>query len=152
MTEVFLDGYNLLFKMTAGDGSLEKRRKELIGKLIVYCGLKKGFRFIIVFDGSGDSLRKEEICENLSVVFTDSKADADRELIRMAYGNRGKPTVVVSSDRKIFSKTQNHGATALFSEEFISAYRARTEGQVYAHCFRNKKNESKRLEMLRLLS
>jgi predicted RNA-binding protein with PIN domain len=150
MKSVVIDGYNLIFKMFSKCRDLQKMREDLIEKLKKYSAYKKDHNFYLIFDGKEKKERQLRISDNLFIIFTVKEKIADDWLIKFSYMNN-ENLIVVSSDKKVFSKAQNHHSISLFSEEFLAILKSFLEKEEFHYVFRNKKNESKREQILREL-
>ena len=127
MKSIFVDGYNVINSWPdlkqKKDVSFEGARQSLIDKLHNY-GVFKECRILIVFDAHkvpGSVEKKEEINNNISVVFTKDGETADSYIERHVNEiGRKHEVVVVTSDNLEQQTIFQRGAVRMSSIEFYN--------------------------------
>ncbi|MCD6580085.1 NYN domain-containing protein [bacterium] len=145
---LIIDGYNLLFKMFKNE-EFTKGRELVIEKIQAFSALRKDITVFLYFDGN-EKNEKEEMSGNIHLIYTKKGKSADIEMVKKI-GENPESSILVSSDRAVFSKATNKGCAVLFCEEFIGILKAKLEDSEFKYFFRNKKNESKRKEFIKWL-
>ncbi len=127
MAYILIDGYNLL---GIAHENLEKARDALIQRLCNYADLK-GHNITIVFDGwkNGQMTETRMRIRNVNIVYSRLGEKADT-VIKRILSEKGKPWIVVSSDREIsdFAKTKN--LVPLTSTEFEKKLDTRSDKEL----------------------
>ena len=109
MIHLIIDGYNLLGVQGGLTGDVEARREALIRNLAGY-RQRKGFPLTVVFDGwrSGYPVEQSQWREGIEVVYSRQGEQADAVIKRLAE-RYGSDAAIVSSDREIDDRPQQHG-------------------------------------------
>lgn len=118
--QYWIDGYNLLFRITHLQGSLEEKRSQLISELNSL-SKKSGLVFVLVFDANDKSrsLDSRSHYDALEIIYTTSKKTADEAILERMEGVRHPATVcVVSSDKGLTSQVRALGGQVLSLSEF----------------------------------
>lgn len=127
MKTIFVDGYNVInswpnLKRTK-EFSFEAARQTLIDKLHNY-GVFKACKIVLVFDAhkvTGNLEKKEQVNQNISVVFTKDGETADSYIEKKVNAlGRKYEIVVVTSDSLEQQTVFQRGAVRMSSLEFYN--------------------------------
>lgn len=127
MKTIFVDGYNVInswpnLKQTK-EFSFEAARQTLIDKLHNY-GVFKACKIVLVFDAhkvTGNLEKKEQVNQNISVVFTKDGETADSYIEKKVNAlGRKYEIVVVTSDSLEQQTVFQRGAVRMSSLEFYN--------------------------------
>ena len=127
MKTIFVDGYNVInswpnLKQTK-EFSFEAARQTLIDKLHNY-GVFKACKIVLVFDAHkvvGNLEKKEQVNQNISVVFTKDGETADSYIEKKVNAlGRKHEIVVVTSDSLEQQTVFQRGAVRMSSLEFYN--------------------------------
>ncbi|HEX6967670.1 MAG TPA: NYN domain-containing protein [Micromonosporaceae bacterium] len=115
---LIVDGYNVT-KRGFGEMSLEQQRKRLIAGLAGLAA-QTGDEVTVVFDGAERVHGLPPHPRNVRVLFSHKGQTAD-ELIRRLVREepRGRPVVVVSSDREVADGVRRHGAYSMGADSLL---------------------------------
>ncbi len=145
---LIIDGYNLLFKMFK-DEKFIKGRELVIKKIKQFSKVKENLDIYLYFDGN-EKIEREEPIDNVHLIYTKKGKSADVEMIKKL-GEDPENSLLITSDKAVFSKGTNKGGIVIFTEEFIGILKAKLQKTEFNYFFRNKKNESRREEMIKWL-
>lgn len=116
---VVVDGYNVLGSIDAARMATSSARRDLLGllgRLLRFLG--RG-RVVAVFDSAlGDGRVSLKDDAGVEVRFTSAGLIADDVIVEMA-AELGRGTVVVSDDRDVRERSEEHGAVVLWSQALI---------------------------------
>ncbi len=118
----WIDGYNLLFRITKNYREMKQNERKLLSALNQAIILLK-YHATAVFDGREkdppEALRRN--FDALALIYTPHNQTAD-DYILEAVADSANPTkeTVVSSDYELLSKAKQRGANILTIEEFLS--------------------------------
>lgn len=120
---LIIDGYNLLYQISAGSlkGDLARLRKDLLIQLEPLVNVLAR-RITVVFDGRLDEiLDKEKESEVIDVVYSPSHLSADTVIATLVWkADRPEDILVVTSDRVERDAASASGADTMASSIFIS--------------------------------
>ncbi len=148
MMHYWIDGYNLLFRITKNYRMMKQNERQLLSALnrsmVLY-----NYEATIVFDGREkdppEALRRN--LGSLAMIYTPHNQTAD-DYILEAISNAINPSqeVAVSSDRDLLRKAKQRGAKALTVEEFLSGLmKKRQKKKVRIRDFQESSTELQRL-------
>jgi hypothetical protein len=118
----WIDGYNLLFRITKNYRAMKQNERKLLAALNRSVTDRK-YQVTVVFDGREkdppEALRRN--LDSLALIYTPHHQTAD-DYILEAIGDAAHPAheVVVSSDLELLRKAKQRGAKVLTIEEFLS--------------------------------
>lgn len=118
----WIDGYNLLFRITKNYREMKAHERKLLSALNQSIILSK-YQATVVFDGREkdppEALRRN--FDALALIYTPHHQTAD-DYILQAVNEASDPAheVVVSSDYELLRKAKQKGAKVLTIEEFLS--------------------------------
>ena len=132
MKMLVLDGYNVIHAMPELakklEVSLAAARDALIQSCRAYHARHKDVHALyIVFDGNNDGTSfPRTAADNLFVVYTPRREEADERILRLLREDRSRHTfVIVSNDTYLFNNCRAHGAHVLSVAEFAGALKPR---------------------------
>lgn len=112
----FIDGYNLLFRLSAETKTLEEARNRIIDSL-----LETKFALTLVFDGKKSDLPHRAHRGSLEIVYTSNEQSADGYILEeISCVKNPKVYTVVTSDKKLASLCCQIGAYAQTIESFLA--------------------------------
>lgn len=116
----FIDGYNLLFRLTHKGNDLQSQRTAIIRDISQKISMV-GLEASIIFDGAAQPGEGSHYhIESCEVVFTGKGISADDYIIlQIDHSRKPHQKIVVSSDKKLTASTRSLGAQAKSIEEFI---------------------------------
>lgn len=140
----FIDGYNLLFFYITMDGSLQKKREELIKLLDDKLDLLSA-RATIVFDNFTNEEEASQKCSFnvIDVIFTNRGQTADDYIV----SEYKKPSVVVTADKSLAAKCRALGARIKSPETFLRWVTKKRNREVENNYEETKENIEKLLEI-----
>ncbi len=118
----WIDGYNLLFRITKSYREMKQNERKLLEALNRSITLLK-YQVTIVFDGREkdppEALRRN--LDSLAMIYTAHNQTAD-DYILQAIADAANPAeeIVVSSDRELLRKAKQRGAGGQTVESFLS--------------------------------
>ena len=126
---LIVDGYNVLrsgsrYRALAGDDFTDdifnRKREALLNDVANYAG--REFEAVVVFDGGANvhSAGDTESFGGVKIVFSPSGSSADKVIERLAHNarERGRETLVISSDATIQETVFGGGVTRMSAEGF----------------------------------
>lgn len=135
MNKIIVDGYNVIFSVSAlrslVENSLEEARDRLLNQVRSYV-IRRNVYVTIVFDGTQPPFSGPEpdYGSRLSVIFSRSPFKADpmiKELIRREGGKNALS--VVTEDNDILRYAKDHKTKGLSPERFFDRISVRTEAR-----------------------
>ena len=132
---IIIDGYNLIRQSDSlrriDRRNLEAGRAELIRRVAAY-RRSRGHAVTVVFDGwEGGGAHEERLREGgVTIVYSRRGETADEVIKRMAWSQRGKEIVVVSSDREVADAAVRAGGVAISSPEFEERIAVSRDGDI----------------------
>lgn len=139
----YIDGYNLLFRLTSSKDKLQDERQALIQDLNKKISVLK-FNVSLVFDATfqiGDRHRSH--FDALEILFTAYGETADRYILDELFHLKNTPQTVVTSDKHLAWKAHHLGAHTESVEEFFKRLN---------RLYHKKKNVSENLKKKEFLS
>jgi len=131
----YIDGYNLLFRVSKAGGELQKQRQGIIKDLetkINFIGLDA----TLVFDAQhyeGESIRKH--LNHLEIVFTASGETADEYILdRLKESSNPSKETIATSDKKLAWLSRRRHAYTQSVEEFIAWLNRRYSNKLRDKC------------------
>jgi len=117
---VIVDGYNVLGSIDATRMATSSARRELLGLLGRLLRFLGNGRVVAVFDSAlSDGRASVKDAAGVEVCFTSAGLIADDLIVEMA-GELGRGTVVISDDRDLRERSEEHGAVVLWSQALIA--------------------------------
>lgn len=111
----FIDGYNLLFHLSAETKTFEEARKQIIDSLV-----DTKFSLTLVFDGKGTDLPHRTHKGSLEIIYTSTGQSADAYILEaISLVKNPKVYTVVTSDKKLASICCQTGAYAQTIDSFL---------------------------------
>jgi predicted RNA-binding protein with PIN domain len=145
----WIDGYNLLFRITKNYRSMKENERKLLLALNQAITRAK-YSVTIIFDGREkdppEALRRN--LDSLTMIYTPHHQTADDYILEMI-GESGNPAkeIVVSSDMELLRKAKQRGAQVQTVEEFLSVLVKKRKKKVESE----KRVQETSFEMERLL-
>ncbi len=118
--QYWIDGYNLLFRLTHLKGSLEEKRTKLILELNAFAKASD-LSFTLLFDAAHreESLAGRSHYDALEIIYTSSQKTADAYIVeKLESVRRPSDVCVVSSDKGLTSQVRAIGGQTLSLSEF----------------------------------
>lgn len=120
--EYWIDGYNLLFKLSLHLKTLQENREKLITELKLHL-IKSRLSAKIVFDSSekhGSSLPSLTAKAPLEVIFSPAKMSADDYIIEMlSHTKSAKNIVIVTNDSHLAFRIKEYKASVVSIDDFF---------------------------------
>lgn len=115
----FIDGYNLLFHLSAETKTLEEARKQIIDALI-----DTKFSLTLVFDGKREDLPHRMHRGSLEIIYTSQGQSADAYILEeLSCVKNPKVYTVITSDKKLAAICCQMGAYAQPIDFFLALLR-----------------------------
>ncbi len=112
----FIDGYNLLFHLSAKTETFEEARQQIIDDLV-----DTKFSLTLVFDGKGIDLPHHIHKGSLEIIYTSKGQTADNYILdALSFVKNPKVYTVVTSDKKLASICCQIGAYTKTNESFLA--------------------------------
>lgn len=122
MTRYYIDGYNLLFRLSRHSGDLATKRQQLLTLLNTYAQ-KLRLDCILVFDtpSSAENTLPTHY-QSLTIIYASGPETADERIVReLLIESSLKGVTVVTSDRTLGQRCRNMGAKVEGVELFMDA-------------------------------
>jgi predicted RNA-binding protein with PIN domain len=118
--DYIIDGYNLLFRVSKSQKSLQKKREEFLLELDDEMAESK-MRATIIFDGANDPIPgiSKMTLDALEVIYTSEGLSADEYILEHLLTTRRKEQTVVTQDRALGKLARELGANTLGIQEFL---------------------------------
>lgn len=112
----FIDGYNLLFRLSEETKTLEEARKKIIDYLV-----DSKFSLTLVFDGKRNDLPDRMHKGELEIVYTSKGQSADNYILEeLSFVKNPKNYTIVTSDKKLASLCCQMGAYSQTIDSFLA--------------------------------
>jgi predicted RNA-binding protein with PIN domain len=112
----FIDGYNLLFRLSTETKTLEEARKQIIDSLV-----DTKFSLTLVFDGKRDDLPHRMHKGSLEIIYTSQGQSADAYILEaISLVKNPKVHTVITSDKNLASFCCKIGAYAQPIDAFLT--------------------------------
>ncbi|MCX6995146.1 MAG: NYN domain-containing protein [Chlamydiae bacterium] len=113
----FIDGYNLLFRLSQEKMSFERSRQEVIASLL---GVK--LSLTVVFDGGGGDGAQRTHKGPLEIIYTAKGQSADSYILdELAWIKKPGAYTVVTSDKPLGANCRQLGASVKSISDFLEA-------------------------------
>lgn len=118
----WIDGYNLLFRLTKNYKTMKENERKLLLALNRSITLAK-YQAVVIFDGREkdppEALRRN--LKSLTLIYTPHHQTADDYILEMIdLSSDPSKEVVVSSDLELLRKAKQRGAKTVTIEEFLT--------------------------------
>jgi predicted RNA-binding protein with PIN domain len=148
----YIDGFNLLFKMTKGYADMRMRKREILLSLNTAAVLYT-LDLTIVFDGKqvDQPLAVRTNLDELRIIYTPFHQTADTYLLSLLdYETDLDEITIISSDREVTGKAKQKGAHILSSENFLIFLDKKSKKQLRepVPSFQDNKNHIERLSQI----
>ncbi len=130
---VILDGNNMIFSWKELRSSLNKKnihlaRKRLASRMSGYFKKYKNLNYLLFFDGN-DSPGRYSLKKDSNIIFSGMKSTADEKIIQFfkKVKNDFNNIIVISADKRLYSKIETFGGIAINSRDFIRKIKSKIE-------------------------
>ncbi len=130
---VILDGNNMIFSWKELRSSLNKKnihlaRKRLARRMSGYFKRYKNLHYLMFFDGD-DSTGRYSLEKDSNIIFSGMKSTADEKIIQYfeEAKNNFNNIIVISADKRLYSKIEAFGGIAITSRAFIRKIKSKIE-------------------------
>lgn len=112
----FIDGYNLLFRLSAETKNFEEARKQIIDSLV-----DTKFSLTLVFDGKGVDLPHRTHKGSLEIIYTSRGQSADAYILEeISLVKNPEVYTIVTSDKKLAAICCQIGAYTQTIDSFLA--------------------------------